>query len=269
MINSINQSVDQSAKQPINQSINLPTLAYKFIKRLFDIVSSALALVVLIPVWLVAIIGILLSDPGPIFYLANRVGKDNRVFKMYKFRSMRVDKNANEKSLRPDQDRIFRFGRFIRATKIDELPQLLNVFLGDMAVVGPRPAAVDQIPITRGGENAVVATIKPGLTSPAAIYDYLYGDEIEDEAEYMDKVAPTRLALDRYYVGKQTVSYDLKLIWYTVLCILGTIIGKKQVGILKEMINAVDGDRRALTIIESSVDETSIGSPEFLGETGK
>ena len=218
---------------------NQPTLAYKIIKRLFDIFSSVLALVALIPVWIIAIIGILLSDPGPIFYFANRVGKDNKVFKMYKFRSMRVDKNANEKSLRPDQDRIFRFGRFIRATKIDELPQLLNVFLGDMAVVGPRPAAVDQTPITRGGENAVVASIKPGLTSPAAIYDYLYGDSILDESEYMDKVAPTRLALDRYYVGKQTVSYDLKLIWYTIRCILGTIFCKTQVDILEEMIASV------------------------------
>ena len=224
-----------------------PSLAYRFIKRCFDILSSGLALIILIPVWLLAIVGIEISNPGPVFYFANRVTKDNRTFRMYKFRSMRVDKNANEKSLRPDQDRIFPFGRFIRATKIDELPQLLNVFLGDMAVVGPRPAAVDQITITRGGENAIVASVKAGLTSPAALYDYLYGDEIEDEAEYMDKVAPTRLALDRYYIGKQTIGYDIKLIWYTVLCILGTIVHKPQIGILKEMIDAVDGDRRALT----------------------
>lgn len=223
-----------------------PNLIYRFIKRLFDICSSGVALIVLIPVWIIAIIGILVSDPGPIFYLAHRVTKNNRTFKMYKFRSMRVDKNANEKSLRPDQERIFPFGRFIRRTKIDEMPQLLNVFLGDMAVVGPRPAAVDQIPITRGGENAVVASVKAGLTSPAALYDYLYGDEIEDEAEYMEKVAPTRLALDRFYIGKQTIGYDIKLIWYTVRCIIGTIVHKPQVEILEEMINAVDGDRRAL-----------------------
>ncbi len=223
-----------------------PSLFYRFIKRAFDIGASGIALIVLIPVWIIAIIGILISDPGPIFYFANRVTKNNRTFKMYKFRSMRVDKSANEKSLRPDQDRIFPFGKFIRATKIDELPQLLNVFLGDMAVVGPRPAAVDQIPITRGGENAIVAQVKAGLTSPAALYDYLYGDEIEDEAEYMEKVAPTRLALDRFYIGKQTVFYDIKLIWYTVLCILGTIIKKPQKKILKEMIDAVNGDRRAL-----------------------
>ena len=165
---------------------------------------------------------------------------------MYKFRSMRVDRNANEKSLRPDQDRIFPFGRFIRATKLDELPQLLNVFLGDMTVVGPRPAAIDQIPITRGGENAIVAQLKAGLTSPSALYDYLYGDTIEDEAEYMEKVAPTRLALDRYYVGMQKTGYDIKLIWYTVLCIFGTVFHRPQVKILKELIEAVDGDKRAL-----------------------
>ena len=219
---------------------------YRFLKRTFDIFSSGLALIVLLPVWLIAIIGIEVSDPGPVFYFANRAGKDNKTFKMYKFRSMRVDKNANEKSLRPDQDRIFKFGRFIRATKIDELPQLLNVFLGDMAVIGPRPAAVDQIPITRSGENEIVASIKPGLSSPSALYDYLYGDSIEDEAEYMDKVAPTRLALDRYYIGKQTVGYDIKIIWYTVVCIFGTIFHKPAIFILRELIDAVDGDRRAL-----------------------
>lgn len=223
-----------------------PNLAYRFIKRLFDIVASGVALIVLIPVWIIAIVGIEISDPGPVFYFAQRVGKNNKLFKMYKFRSMRVDNNANEKSLRPDQDRIFPFGRFIRRTKIDELPQLFNVFNGSMAVVGPRPAAKDQVDITRGGDNAIVASVKPGLTSPAALYDYLYGDEIEDEAEYMDKVAPTRLALDRYYIGQQKLGYDIKMIWYTVKCIVGTIVGKPQIRILEEMIDAVDGDRRAL-----------------------
>lgn len=219
---------------------------YRFVKRIFDIVASGLALIVLLPVWLIAFIGIEISDPGPLFYFANRAGKDNKTFRMFKFRSMRVDNNANEKSLRPDQDRIFGFGRFIRATKIDELPQLLNVFIGDMAVVGPRPAAVDQISITRSGDNEIVASIKPGLTSPSALYDYLYGDDIEDEDEYMDKVAPTRLALDRYYIGKQTICYDIKLIWYTIVCIMGTVFHHKPVFILRELIEAVDGDRRAL-----------------------
>lgn len=219
---------------------------YLFVKRLFDIFASGIALIILIPIWLIAIIGIEISDPGPCFYLAKRVGKDNKIFKMYKFRSMRVDKNADEKSLRPDQDRIFPFGRFIRRAKIDELPQLINILLGDMTVVGPRPAAVDQISITRGGENAVVAALKPGLASPAALYDYLYGDSIVDEEEYMDKVTLTRLALDRYYVKKQTIGYDIKMIWQTIRCIWGTIVRHTPVDILEELVSAVDGDRRCL-----------------------
>lgn len=219
---------------------------YYFIKRLFDIIASLIALVLLAPVWIIAIVGILISDPGPIFYIANRVGKDNKIFKMYKFRSMRVDKNANEKSLRPDQERIFPFGQFIRATKIDELPQLLNIFLGDMSVVGPRPASVDQISITRGGKNAIVSSVKVGLTSPAALYDYLYGDKVKNECDYIEKVAPTRLALDRYYIERRSVGYDAKLIFYTILCIMGTVTKRTPIKILKELISAVDGDRGAL-----------------------
>ena len=219
---------------------------YYFIKRLFDLFFAFIGILITSPVWLIAMIGIIISDPGPIFYLAKRVGKENKQFCMFKFRSMRVDKSADEKSLRPDQDRIFPFGRFLRATKIDELPQLLNVLVGHMSVVGPRPAAIDQISVTRCGENAIVSTIRPGLTSPSALYDYIYGDRVLDEAEYMEKVAPTRLALDRYYITKKTLFYDIKIIWYTILCILGTLFRKPAVFILRELIDAVDGDKRAL-----------------------
>lgn len=226
-------------------------IVYSVIKRAFDILASGVGLIVVSPIILATTIGIEISDPGPIFYYAQRVTKDNRTFKMYKFRSMRVDKNANEKSLRPDQDRIFPFGRFIRATKIDELPQLLNVFLGDMTVVGPRPAAVEQLPITRGGENAIVSSIKTGLTCPSTLYDYLYGDLVEEESEYNAKVLPTRLSLDRYYIGKQSIGYDLKMIWYTVRCIWGTITKSPRIKILEELIDAVDGDRRALEEVKA------------------
>ena len=146
-----------------------PQICYKTAKRLFDIIASGVAVIVLSPFWLIAVVGIIVSDPGPVFYRANRVTLNNRKFKMYKFRSMKIDKQADEKSLRPDQSRIFPFGRFIRATKIDELPQLINVFIGDMSVVGPRPAAVDQMSITRAGKNEIVSSVKAGLTSPAAL----------------------------------------------------------------------------------------------------
>ena len=109
---------------------------YRLFKRLFDIICSLLGLVVSSPFWLLAVIGIEISDRGPVFYMANRVGKDNKIFRMFKFRSMRQGK-ANESVFRGDEVRIFPFGKFIRATKIDELPQLLNILFGTMSFVGP------------------------------------------------------------------------------------------------------------------------------------
>ena len=210
---------------------------YRVIKRLFDIASSAVALILLLPLWIVAIIGIEISDFGPVFYLCDRVGKDNEHFRMYKFRSMRVDKSANEKSLRPDQNRMFRFGEFIRSTKIDELPQLINVLIGDMSVIGPRPASADQISITRSGKYERISKLKPGLSSPSAIYDYIFGDDITTEAEYMEKVFPTRMRLDLYYLKVYSLGYDIKMIWWTILSIL--IHGQRK-RILKKLIKAAD-----------------------------
>lgn len=154
---------------------------------------------------------------------------------MFKFRSMRVDPKANEGSFKADTNRIFKWGAIMRISKIDELPQLLNCFLGDMAIVGPRPAAKDQLAIVRAGKYAVASTVKPGLTGPAALYDYLYGDSIEDEIEYAEKVLPTRLALEAEYVHRVNAIFDIKMIWWTVRCIVGTVIGKSQNKILEQL----------------------------------
>lgn len=216
--------------------------AYRVLKRLFDIAASGAALVALLPLWLVAILGIELSDPGPVFYLADRVGKDDRHFKMFKFRSMRVDKNEDERSLRPNYNRIFPFGGFMRDTKIDELPQLVNVFLGDMSIIGPRPASADQVSITRAGKYAAVSAVQPGLSGPSALYDYIYGDSITDEETYEKLVLPTRLNLDLYYLRARSIGYDLKMIWQTLLSILAH--GKRE-AILQELLEAartVEGD---------------------------
>ena len=167
-----------------------------------------------------------LSDPGPLFYFAKRVGKDNKEFKMWKFRSMRVAKGANEASLRPDQDRIFWWGKWMRRLKIDELPQLINILNGTMSIVGPRPAAVDQVEITRGGENAIAATVPCGLTSQSSLWDCIYGDQFPDEKEYNEKVLPIRLKLDMYYEKHASFWWNIKLIVWTVLAILYTAVGK-------------------------------------------
>lgn len=209
-----------------------PNLVYRIIKRCFDIVSSGVALIVLFPIWIIAIVGIIVSDPGPVFYLANRVGKDNKHFKMYKFRSMRVNKNADEKSLRPDQDRIFKWGGIMRDTKIDELPQLINVLIGDMSVIGPRPASADQVDITRAGKYAATSKLKPGLSGPSALYDYIYGDNITDEDKYERLVLPTRLNLDLYYIKARSIGYDIKMIWWTIISIL---VHSKRPAILEQL----------------------------------
>ena len=152
--------------------------------------------------------------------------KDNKKFKMWKFRSMRVARGANEASLRPDQDRIFWWGKIMRRLKIDELPQLMNILNGTMSIVGPRPAAVDQVDITRGGENAIAATVPCGLTSQSSLWDYIYGDQFPDEKEYNEKVLPIRLKLDVYYVKNASFFGDIKLIVWTVIAILYTACGK-------------------------------------------
>lgn len=195
-------------------------MVYKFLKRAFCIIASLLGIVVTSPLWLIAVLGIKISDPGPVFYMAKRVGKDNREFRMFKFRSMRVDRDAGEHSFKADTNRVFPFGAFLRASKIDELPQLLNCLLGDMAIIGPRPASKDQVSVVRAGRYSVVSTVTPGLSGPSALYDYIYGDTIENEIEYEELVLPTRLELDRFYVSHISCGFDIKMIWWTVLCIL-------------------------------------------------
>ena len=211
------------------------TQIYQFVKRLSDIVAALLGIIITSPLWVIAIIGIEISDPGPIFYIANRVGKNNEGFKMFKFRSMRVDKKANEKSFKADTNRIFPFGAFMRASKIDELPQLLNLVKGDMSIVGPRPAAVDQLSVVRAGQYSVVSSVKPGLTGPAALYDYIYGDTIENEAEYEEKVLPTRLNLELYYTNNMNFLYDIILILQTCKCILYTLLKKQPNKLLAKL----------------------------------
>lgn len=210
-------------------------MIYFIVKRAFDIIASCIGLILLSPIWIVAILGIELSDFGPIFYLAKRIGKDNKVFSMFKFRSMRVQKNANEKNFKADTDRIFGFGKIIRQLKIDELPQLLNILLGDMSIVGPRPVAMDQADIMLDGKYSEVTRVRPGLTGSAALYDYIYGDSIEDEQEYKRLVLPTRKKLELEYIRNMSLFYDMELICLTIYCIGMTMIGKTPDKLLKHL----------------------------------
>lgn len=215
---------------------------YKYVKRFLDVVCALLGIVGTSPIWLIAIIGILVSDFGPIFYTSRRIGKGNRPFMMYKFRSMRVDKSANESRLRPDQNRIFWWGEVMRKLKIDELPQLLNILNGSMSVIGPRPVANDQKELFRIGKWNLAAEVAVGLSGPAALYDFIYGDQIKDEKEYMEKVFLMRRELEYIYVKKMGFWYDVKMVAYTIICILYALVGKECTWILKELETTGQGE---------------------------
>ena len=163
---------------------------------------------------------------------------------------MRVPKKESEKSeasFKADTDRIFKFGALIRRLKIDELPQLLNILGGSMSVVGPRPAAKDQIETMREGKYAIASKVRPGLTGPAALYDYIYGDTVEDLEDYKVLVLPTRLELEAYYPEHMGAWYDIKMIWYTVVCILSSILKREPKKIFNEITSCVTVESEVMT----------------------
>ena len=210
-----------------------------FLKRVFDFILSFLGILLSSPIWLVTIIGILINDFGPIFYESIRIGKNNKEFKMIKFRSMRVVKNDDESSLRPNQDRIFFVGKIIRKLKIDELPQLLNIIKGDMAIVGPRPVAKHQMDIFRAGKYGETKVVRPGLTGPAALYDYIYGDQFEDSDidKYVKEVLPTRRELELIYIKDYCFLFDLKMFFDTAWCVVCRLFGKTPKKLLNKLID--------------------------------
>jgi len=180
---------------------------YPFLKRTGDIICSALALIVLSPLFLVVAIMIKAHDGGPVFFLQERVTKNHKRFWIYKFRSMVVDAEKDGMRRATSRDsRITPIGRFIRATRIDELPQLLNIIRGDMSIVGPRPerweldqAYTEQIP-----EFSNRLKVQAGLTGYAQVFGK-YNTTPED-----------KLKLDLLYINQRSVLLDLKLILYTI-----------------------------------------------------
>ena len=197
-------------------------------KRAFDLLFAVCFLVVFSSVYLLTYIIIKLVSPGPAFYKAKRVGLNGKVFDCYKFRSMRVDSGKVRLTTLQNDDRIFPFGRFIRKTKIDEMPQTLNILLGDMSVVGPRPEDTVNADKMYQGEYKHILDVKPGLTSPASLYDYTHGEEYEDEELYEKEFVPQKLQLELYYVEHQSFWYDIKLILKTAWLIVLKTCGKKD-----------------------------------------
>ncbi len=208
---------------------------YIFIKRCFDILFAVLFLIVFSPIYLLSTIIIKIVSPGPAIYKAIRVGKGGKLFTCYKFRSMRVDSGKVRLTTLENDDRIFPFGKFIRKTKVDEMPQVVNILKGEMSVVGPRPEDQENAEKVYVGEFKHIMDVKPGLTSTASLYDYTHGELYEDEESYEKVFLPKKLKLELYYVNHKSIWYDLVLIFKTAGLIILKTFGKKDFKDPKEL----------------------------------
>lgn len=213
---------------------------YKFAKRCFDILFAVLFLIVFSPVYLLTWIVIKIVSPGPAIYHARRVGLHGQLFTCYKFRSMRVDSGKVKLTTLQNDDRIFPFGNFIRKTKIDEMPQVVNILMGQMSVVGPRPEDEANASKIYVGEYRHILDVKPGLTSPASLYDYTHGEKYENEDDYEREFVPQKLQLELYYVRHQSFWYDIKLVLKTAWLIIQTACGKEEFEVPREL-NSKEG----------------------------
>lgn len=188
-------------------------------KRLFDVVASGLGLLTLAPVLLVVAIWIKLDSKGPVFYRQVRVGYKNRDFRIFKFRSMRMGADKGSLVTIGGRDpRITRSGYFIRKYKLDELPQLINVFVGDMSLVGPRPEVRHYVDYWTP-EQMHVLDVRPGITDPASIKfrneNELMGQAEDPEDYYINVIMQEKIKLYLEYVEKASFWYDIKLIFKT------------------------------------------------------
>ena len=193
-------------------------------KRFFDVLFSGVLIIVLVPLGIVVSILIVLDDFGSPFFVQQRVGLGGKNFGLLKFRSMR--KNAESKgqlTVGMKDNRITRSGYFIRKYKIDELPQLVNVFLGEMSIVGPRPE-VPKYVLLYNEEQQNVLSIKPGITDFASI-EYVRENELlsassDPEKTYIEEIMPAKLELNLKYLREQSFLTDMKIILQTIKAIL-------------------------------------------------
>lgn len=201
---------------------------YEFLKRCFDLLFAVCFLVVFSPVYVITWLIIKIVSPGPAIYKAERVGIGGKLFKCYKFRSMRVDSGKVRLTTLNNDDRIFPFGKFIRKAKIDEMPQVVNILKGEMSVVGPRPEDKENADKVYVGDVVHILDVKPGLTSTASLYDYTHGELFEDEESYEKEFMPKKLKLELYYVNHRSFWYDIQLVLRTAWLIVLKTCGKRE-----------------------------------------
>ncbi len=208
-----------------------PARAYDPLKRLIDLAVAALGLLLLSPVLLLAAAAVKLTSRGPAIYRARRAGTGGEPFDVLKLRTMVAGADRAGVITAGTDSRITSIGRFLRRTKLDELPQLWSVLSGDMSLVGPRPESLSIVEEHYTAEQRGALAVRPGLTCTGNLYHYVYQEHLEPppgegaEAFYVRRLLDPKLALDLHYVRHRTLLYDLRLlldtVWVTTFKMLG------------------------------------------------
>lgn len=193
-------------------------------KRMFDILFATIGLLLLSPLFLFGTLLAKLQSKGPVFYRAKRVGRGEVIFEMYKFRSMVANADTLGGGLTTYRDaRITPIGRFLRWTKLDELPNLINVIKGEMSLIGPRPETPDYVKHYTETQKQVLQ-VKPGMTGPSQLANRDEEEKLKGQADaehyYITELMPKKLALDLHYVATQSITTDigwlLKTFWVVI-----------------------------------------------------
>lgn len=208
----------------------------KFFKRVLDCFLSGMGIIVLSPIMFVTGLLVRFKLGRPVIFMQERPGRDEKLFKLYKFRTMTDDRDKDG-NLLPDEKRLPRFGRILRTTSLDELPELVNIFKGDMAIVGPRPLLVRYLPFYKP-EERIRHSVRPGLTGLAQV----------NGRNYLDWDA--RIGLDVKYVQKITFWVDLKIILQTV----GKVLNRSDIASGEQLIMQ-DLDKERAWMLEDRTDE--------------
>lgn len=197
-----------------------------FLKRVFDIVASFCGIVILFPLIIIVSILIKITSKGPVLFKQVRVTKNGKLFKIYKFRTMRENSEGNKQITVGKDNRITGIGHILRKTKLDELPQLFNVLKGEMSLVGPRPEVPKYVELYTD-EQIEILKVPAGITDYASIYfsneSELLGEAENPEEFYIKKIMPYKIELNKKYINEIGIMTDIKIIILTILKILGLI----------------------------------------------
>jgi lipopolysaccharide/colanic/teichoic acid biosynthesis glycosyltransferase len=198
------------------------------LKRTFDLVLAILSLLLLLPLLVLIAAVVRLSSPGPVLFRQVRVGRDGRDFVLLKFRTMTVRAGSEAGSFDAgDTSRVTAVGAFLRATKLDELPQFWNVVRGEMSLVGPRPEVRTWVQVDPG-RWSTVHSVKPGITDPASLVyrheERILASDPDPETTYKEQILPRKLDLYEDYVRTRTFAGDLGILWRTGVAVVGGLL---------------------------------------------